>query len=344
MGKGGPKTAVSTSDIPTRYQDFVDSNLGLASVLANRPYHRFEGPTLAGFTPDQIAAFNQVRGMDAKRMPQQQAANAATVAAMNSVTDPSVMMGKYQNAFTEDVIDNLTGDLRRERDAMNATARLQSPFGGSRAALVEAENNRNYLDRLANATGQLRMQNFQDAARLGQSAAGQMMQGASQMTNQAAANQRMGLEAAGALSGIGQQIQGLQQAAMADREKRFLDELNYPLQALNLRQQAVGMTPMGSVSRTPITGGSGGISGLLGGLGSLASGLGAMGFGPCWVAREAYGLDNPRWLRFRDWLFTKSPEWLFNSYIKYGERFAKFISNKPKVKSVIRWMMDKAID
>lgn len=341
MGKGGPKTAVSTSDIPTRYQDFVDSNLGLASVLANRPYHRFEGPTLAGFTPDQIAAFNQVRGMDAQRMPQQQAGNAATAAAINSITNPATMMGKYQNAFTEDVIDNLTTDLRRERDAMNATARLQSPFGGSRAALVEAENNRNYLDRLANATGQLRMQNFQDAARLGQSGTGQLMGAGQQLTNQAAANQRMGLEAAGALSGIGQQIQGLQQAAMADREKRFLDELNYPLQALNLRQQAVGMTPMGSVSRVPITGGSN-IGGLLSGAGSLMQGFAALGM--CWVAREAYGVENPKWLEFRHYMFTKAPKWFFNLYAKYGERFAEFISNKPKVKSVIRWMMDKAID
>ena len=64
---------------------------------------------------------------------------------------------------------------------------------------------------------------------------------------------------------------------MADREKRFLDELNYPLQALNLRQQAVGMTPMGSVSRTPITGGSG-IGSTLGGLGGLLGGLGKIGF------------------------------------------------------------------
>ncbi|HAW76907.1 MAG TPA: hypothetical protein DCW74_14385 [Alteromonas australica] len=275
-------------------------------------------------------------------MSQQQAGNAATAAAINSITNPSTMMANYQNAFTEDVIDNLTGDLRRERDAMNATARLQSPFGGSRSALVEAENNRNYLDRLANATGQLRMQNFQDAARLGQSGTGQLMQGASQLTNQAAANQRMGLEAAGALSGIGQQIQGLQQASMADREKRFLDELNYPLQALNLRQQAVGMTPMGSVSRTPITGGGMDIGGLLGGAGSLMKGFAALGM--CWVAREAYGVENPKWLEFRHYMFTKAPKWFFDLYAKYGERFAKFISNKPKVKSVIRWMMDKVID
>jgi hypothetical protein len=169
------------------------------------------------------------------------------------------------------------------------------------------------------------------------------MQGANQIMNQAAANQKLGLDAAGALSGIGQQIQGMQQAAMSDREKRFLDEINHPLAMLNLRQQSVGLTPMGSVSRTPITGG-GTAGGLLSGLGGLAQGAAAMGlkFG-CWVAREAYGPDNPKWLSFRTWMYAEAPDWLFNTYMKHGERFAKFISNKPKLKSAIRWMMDKAI-
>jgi len=343
MGKGGgTKMATSTSDIPSRFRPFVDQNLVLSGNLANRPYQRFEGPTLAGFQPDQLDAFNQVRGIRNEIMPQRQAATAATAAGMNSIVNPDIMMGKYQNQFQNDVIDNLADDLSRKTDMMNATVRLQSPYGGSRAALVEAENNKNMLEQLANASGQLRMQNFQDSARLGQAGTGQLMAGANQIMNLAGANQKLGLDAAGALSGIGQQIQGMQQADMSDKEKRFLDEINYPLAMLNLRQQGVGMTPMGSVSRTPISSGSS-VGGLLGGLGSLASGLGAMGFGPCWVAREAYGLDNPKWLEFRDWLFTKSPEWLFNSYIKHGERFAKFISNKPKLKSAIRWMMDKAI-
>jgi len=347
MGKGGgSKTATSTSDISTRFRPFVDENLVLSGNLANRPYQRFEGPTLAGFQRDQIDAFDQVRGMRNQIMPQQQAANAATAAGINSVVNPDIMMGKYQNQFQDSVIDNLASDLGRERDRMNATVRLQSPYGGSRSALIEAENNRNMLDRLASQSGQLRMQNFQDSARLGQSGTGQLMQGAAQMTQQAGANQKLGLDAAGALSGIGQQIQGMQQASMADREKRFLDEINYPLQQLNLRQQSVGLTPMGSVSQVPISGGGGSLGGTLGGLGGLLGGI-AKFAGPaaaaCWVARECYGDYNPKWVEFRDWLFTKSPEWLFNTYMKYGERFAKFISNKPKLKSAIRWMMDKAI-
>jgi len=79
-------------------------------------------------------------------------------------------------------------------------------------------------------------------------------------------------------------------------------------------------------------------AGMMGGLGSA---LGAFTL-PCWVAREVYGIENPKWLEFREWMLNDSPSWFRNTYIKYGERFAKFISNKPRIKSIIRkWMNTK---
>lgn len=81
-------------------------------------------------------------------------------------------------------------------------------------------------------------------------------------------------------------------------------------------------------------------------MGGLMSGLGALGGGfaaKCWVAREVYGEDNPKWKLFRLWLTTQAPDWLFNFYCKYGERFAAFIKDKPAIKWVIRKLMDLAI-
>jgi hypothetical protein len=76
-------------------------------------------------------------------------------------------------------------------------------------------------------------------------------------------------------------------------------------------------------------------SGLMSGLGSIAGSL----IGLCWVAREVYGVDDPKWLCFRAWLLNDAPSWFRNLYIKHGERFAKFISNKPVLKTIIRkWM------
>jgi hypothetical protein len=63
----------------------------------------------------------------------------------------------------------------------------------------------------------------------------------------------------------------------------------------------------------------------------------------CWVAREVYGEDNPKWLQFREWMLTKASDNLRNFYTEYGERIAESIRNKPKIKSIIRKWMDSKI-
>lgn len=63
----------------------------------------------------------------------------------------------------------------------------------------------------------------------------------------------------------------------------------------------------------------------------------------CWVAREVYGQGNPKWVLFRSWLLEDAPLWFVKLYMKHGERFAEFISNKPWLKAIIRQWMDKKI-
>lgn len=59
----------------------------------------------------------------------------------------------------------------------------------------------------------------------------------------------------------------------------------------------------------------------------------------CWVAREVYGEENPKWLLFRHWMRNNAPDWLFNFYCAFGEGFAEFISDKEYIKGPIgRWM------
>ena len=84
-------------------------------------------------------------------------------------------------------------------------------------------------------------------------------------------------------------------------------------------------------------------SGIMGGIGALGGGLLSNSALFCWVAREVYGPTNPAWLQFREWMFTESPNWFFKLYAEYGERFANWISNKPRLKSIIRKWMDSKI-
>ena len=114
---------------------------------------------------------------------------------------------------------------------------------------------------------------------------------------------------------------------------------------LALQQRGQDMEYAGAVAQSQSSA-LGDVLGLVGTIGS-AGGSSVFGkalgkIGSCWVAREVYGIHNPKWLMFRNWLLNDSPNWFRNIYIKYGERFAKFISNKPFLKNIIRkWMNTK---
>jgi hypothetical protein len=89
-------------------------------------------------------------------------------------------------------------------------------------------------------------------------------------------------------------------------------------------------------------GGMGG--GGMGGMGGGGMGGGGMGMGGfCWVAREVYGADNPRWMMFRAWMKTEAPTWLHDLYATRGEDFAAWIKDKPSAKAVVRVLMDGAL-
>lgn len=68
----------------------------------------------------------------------------------------------------------------------------------------------------------------------------------------------------------------------------------------------------------------------------IGTGIGVFG-ALCWVASEIFGgWFAPKTCATRAFMQFKAPMWLRNLYIKYGERFAKFIRNKPIIKALLR--------
>lgn len=64
---------------------------------------------------------------------------------------------------------------------------------------------------------------------------------------------------------------------------------------------------------------------------------GAYLLGGCWVAAEIFGgWYEPKTVYSRIYVNTIAPKWFRDIYMKYGERFAKFIKDKPKLKNLIR--------
>ena len=64
----------------------------------------------------------------------------------------------------------------------------------------------------------------------------------------------------------------------------------------------------------------------------------------CWVAREVYGADSPKWLAFRYWLLEFAPLELKDAYIAGGEELARVIAEHPEMKAGIRAFMDEKIN
>ena len=82
-------------------------------------------------------------------------------------------------------------------------------------------------------------------------------------------------------------------------------------------------------------------------IGSLIGTLGSayiMSGGLCWVAREVYGSDSVKWFIFRVWLQYDAPAWFKNLYKNHGEKYAKFISNKPVLKWATKKLMDLVVE
>ena len=78
-----------------------------------------------------------------------------------------------------------------------------------------------------------------------------------------------------------------------------------------------------------------------GGVANAGMGIGGGAGGAfCWVAREVYGVHDPRWLEFRSWLHADAPDWLREAYLAHGESFAAWIHDRPLAKQAVRGLMD----
>lgn len=62
-------TLNTTTSIDPQIKQAYLSNLNFADTVASRPYQQYGGPRIAGFTPDQMAAFGQIRGMQGQFQP-----------------------------------------------------------------------------------------------------------------------------------------------------------------------------------------------------------------------------------------------------------------------------------
>lgn len=266
-GKGGSTTQKTTID--PRLTDALLNNNAQSQWVANQLGAR----QFADFTPDQLAAFDQLRGAGGWGMDALQQAMAAMQGAANY--DPQMVqagslldmdLSAYMNPYTSQVVDTALADIDRfgqMQQAQNAAAAQKAgAFGGSRHGVVEAETNRAMLDQAARTASGLRSSAFDSAMGF---ATGDLQR----QLQAALANQGAGLSAAqmalaggmnlGQLAQLEQQMRMLGAQAQGDigamqqaLEQQRLDALrNLPLEQQQIRNTAMGLlSPLAGNSTT----------------------------------------------------------------------------------------------
>ena len=218
----------------------LDDALSLAGVPIDLPDQQ-----VAGFTPDQLEAFQAARAGVGAFLPQQVAGEQALTGGLGSLAAAELsalgtaerfqpteaQLAPFRDPFQQQVIDETLKRLNEEglraQNQLAAQARGAGAFGGSRFGIESAQLQENLQDSRVRALAALNSQNFQQALA---GAGGAFEQQQARQQNQA-----------NLLSGIGQLAAGIggrQIAAGGARQQAGLTDLNTLLQ-LGGQQQAL---------------------------------------------------------------------------------------------------------
>ena len=233
-----------TQQLSPEQQAMLREVYGQGRTLAAQPFVPYTGARVAGFSPDQLRAFQATRGLFETGMQYDPMAGLAGLAQAPAPSLLQTDISAYQSPYTQQVIDTTLGDIRRERDIAQRQAQESAiragAFGGSRSAIMEAEATRPYVEQAARTAAGLRQAGFGQA--LGAAESDIERQMATRGFQRGVLGDISGLQAGrlGLLGGIGAQQQMLQQAALDVPYQEFQRALAYGPQQLGLLSAAAG--------------------------------------------------------------------------------------------------------
>ena len=370
----GPKTNTSTSNpnadaafnMARPILDYA-SNQGLQFGQNAIDAGVYQGPTFAGFTDYQNQAqtgagnYANNAANNASAVNQYSMQNLANTGDFGKgFTDMFKMTQNTFGAFNmgnqlanSDMANNMinasTRDIGRNlyENALPSANRGYAQTGNmnsNRAGMQDALLMRGAEDRAADVSSQIRNSLFNQGVNQYNTNFNQGMNSLGAMSNafnNSIANLGTGMnmdsQGINMLNKFGTLGQMQNQGQMDADQKAFYDQFNVPMSQLQQMMQLAsgnqgyGGSTSGTSQQNPS---------MMQNIGNII-GIASMF---CWVAREVYGPENPKWLEFREYMVERAPWWLNRLYWKFGQRFAAFISNKPKTKKFLQKIMDKLVE
>tara|TARA_R100000406_G_scaffold42949_1_gene28699 strand:- start:1683 stop:4529 length:2847 start_codon:yes stop_codon:yes gene_type:complete len=278
------QTVTQQATIPEELKPFVTDVLEKAQAIQERReeegYVPFSGPRIAQFSPEQTQAFEQIKGLVGQGQQYFDPAARLTAASAFAPTGPQV--SQFMNPYLQNVVDIQQREARRagdiERQRLGAQAVGAGGFGGSRQAILEAEQARNLQQQLGDIQARGLAAAYEDAqARLQQQRERERLAGAQFATlGQVAPGQAF--RELSALEAIGAQRQQQQQQALDIAQQEYEIARTFPERTLQDYQSIIrgyaAPIPASTIQRSQVTKPAPSFLQQAAGLGATAVGIG----------------------------------------------------------------------
>ena len=232
------------------FEDVEDPDTG-ETVQQLTPFEQFTGPRLADFAPEQQEAFTGLAALsreglassDLGRSPQffQQAKEKA---GLGSLGFTEADANRLMNPYLRGPIDIAKREAVRQFEStiepkLRAEAVRAGQFGGSRAAILEAEAQRNLQQQLSDIEERGLATAFEQAQKAFEAEKARELQSSGLFAGLGEAAPAQAARELALLSSVGEAQQAQEQAALNLAERDFIEQREFPLRQLQEFQSLV---------------------------------------------------------------------------------------------------------
>lgn len=282
QGQSPPSTTSSTSSgVPSWLSDYAQQLMSAATAAASVPYQAFPGQQVAGFSPLQTQAQNEVSALQGQYQPNLSQASSLAGASANPSAIGSALSGLPQaqqyinsalsptaaqiNPYAQNVIQKAEDDATRYwkntlQPSINNQFTAAGQFGSSanqRAQDLTAEELTQQIQDTSNSALSQAFTNAQQVGLGAGQATGALsqiggglgyeqgvlgLQGAGTLGSLAQTGQQLGLQGASALDTVGGEQQALNQSNLNAAQTNFNNQVQYPQQQLAWLQSMLSGT------------------------------------------------------------------------------------------------------
>ena len=288
------QTQIASTELPEWAKPYAKDVLAKGAALTDvnqNPYQQYTQPRIAGFSPLQQQAQQQAAGMTtAPQIGQGTAAAAGAglgglgVAGQANTFGFQNQVGGYMNPYMQQILAPQLAEANRNYDIgatkQQSAATQAGAFGGSREAIMAAENERNRNMGLNQIYGQGLNTAFTNAQNQYNQNLQNQLAGYGLANQSAATLGQLGQTQYGQQMGINQlqnqygtQQQAQEQQGLSQAYQDFLNQQNYPYKQLGFMSDMIRGLPLGQQSTSAIYQAPPSTVSQLAGLGTAAYGL-----------------------------------------------------------------------